>query len=160
VLGAVLLILTALAWFQLVGGGLAAEMASHHAHAGAGLMHPQPHACGPRELGMVFLMWLLMAVAMMLPTVAPAILAFADVVRAGYQTAAARARVGAFLLGYLSAWWGFGVFATAAQWGLTAVALRVSALNAQGALVGGTLPSRRRALSVLGIEGSLSHSVP
>lgn len=67
-------------------------------------------------------MWLLMAIAMMLPTAAPAILAFGDL--------AARAGPGghrrslAFVAGYLAAWATFGVLATAAQGILTAFVTR------------------------------------
>jgi predicted metal-binding membrane protein len=118
-IGATLLILIGLAWLLLFNGG-PVVLSMQHVHSPAVQL---------RNFGILVLMWLLMAVAMMLPTAAPAILSFADIARAGHQTGAGRPA--AFVLGYLSAWSGFGVLAAATQWGLGAAALYISALNVQ-----------------------------
>jgi predicted metal-binding membrane protein len=125
-----ILLLSALAWLQLFGGGSAvtwnilnAVPTETHAHVH---VHGDPfEAWSLRDVGVSFLMWLLMAVAMMLPTAIPAILGFADMAKATARSAGAAGRVGSFVAGYLLAWWGFGVAATGMQWVL-AGALRGS----------------------------------
>lgn len=134
-----LALLTALAWLQVAGRGPAAGVVWQRVQLLCSLLQPGLLAWGPRDLGIAFLMWMLMAVAMMLPTAAPAILAFADIARAGHRGARAAATIGAFLLGYLSAWGGFGVLATGTQWGLDTAMLRVAAFNAGRPLLGGAL---------------------
>ena len=139
--GTALVVLSALAWLQLAGAGLdaAGAVSGHAAHAGAGMIHPAPRAWQAGDVGVVFCMWLVMAVAMMLPTAAPAILSFADVIRGADRASPAAGRVGAFISGYLSMWWSFGVLATAAQWALTVAALRIPGFRAEGPVLGGVL---------------------
>lgn len=138
-----LILLTLLAWYQLFGSaGDAAQILSdaavplahaHHFHASSG-------AWGWHEFLMAFLMWLLMSIAMMLPTAAPAILSFADLARAGRTELPAAVRVGVFVLGYLLAWWAFGLVATVAQWGLASATAQIPAVNsARPLLYGGLL---------------------
>jgi predicted metal-binding membrane protein len=136
---AALALLTALAWLQVARSGPAAGVSWQRVQLLCSLLQPGLHAWGPRDLGIAFLMWMLMAVAMMLPTAVPAILAFADIARAGHQGARAAATIGAFLLGYLWAWGGFGALATATQWGLETATLRVAAFNGGRPLLGGAL---------------------
>jgi predicted metal-binding membrane protein len=69
----------------------------------------------------IFGMWWLMMVAMMVPSVAPTVLLFAALNRAG-PAAALR-----FLAGYLLAWAGFSLLVTGVQGGLSALGL-VSAM--------------------------------
>ena len=128
-IGAALLLLSALAWVQLFGSGPNAVSGLPQAHAVLAHVHGPARIWSSRELGLAFSMWLLMAVAMMLPTAAPAIASFADIVRAGQPGMSVATRVGAFVLGYLLAWWGFGALATGAQWGLADAALHVAALS-------------------------------
>jgi len=142
VIGICLLFLTAFAWIPLFGGGPAAVMGLHHVHH-AHLIFNRATPLSPpwslREVGIVFLMWLVMAVAMMLPTAAPAILSFADICRAGERTNSATVRITAFVLGYLLAWWGFGALATAAQLGLSVAGLYFSAFNSEHTVLGGAV---------------------
>jgi predicted metal-binding membrane protein len=67
----------------------------------------------------VFVMWAVMMVAMMLPSVAPVTLLVANIAR---QRAAKGGAFGAgtalFVLGYLAVWVGFAALATLLQWGL------------------------------------------
>jgi predicted metal-binding membrane protein len=62
-------------------------------------------------LGATFAMWAVMMVAMMTPSVIPAVALFAMAERRGGR----RARTVAFVAGYLATWTGFSVFATALQ---------------------------------------------
>ena len=68
--------------------------------------------------GLMFAMWWVMMVAMMLPSATPMLLLFARVNR--QQRARERPYVptGVFAAGYLLAWGGFSVLATALQWAL------------------------------------------
>ena len=59
----------------------------------------------------MFLMWLVMMIAMMLPSAAPAILTFAALPATGGVGTSAF-----FSAGYLTAWAGFSLMATTAQW--------------------------------------------
>lgn len=75
------------------------------------------------DLVLVFLMWTVMMVAMMVPTVSPAILLFSEINRRRDEQKSTLVATGGFLLGYLTAWTGFSVLATLAQWGLLTAAL-------------------------------------
>ena len=72
---------------------------------------------------LVFLMWWVMMVAMMLPSVAPTVLLHSALLRMGTNASSAPALSVAFLAGYLVIWAVFSVFAEAAQWGLEAAGL-------------------------------------
>ena len=123
--GAALVLLSALAWLELA----------------TGMSHPAL-AWQAADVGAAFLMWLTMAVAMMLPTAAPAILAFADLGRgtgrAGRPGQSA-GRLGAFVGGYLMTWWAFGALATAAQWALAFTTRGMPGLAAGGSVAGALL---------------------
>lgn len=121
--GAGLLLLTLLAWLYLVlladsmdamagGGGSAAFMA----------LMPMGR-WGPAEFALCFAMWLVMMIAMMVPSAAPMLFAF----NALSRSRPGRERAGrwsvAFLLGYLLVWSAFSVLATGVQWGLREAAL-------------------------------------
>ncbi|WP_347312871.1 DUF2182 domain-containing protein [Defluviimonas sp. SAOS-178_SWC] len=72
---------------------------------------------------LVFLMWWVMMIAMMLPSVAPTVLLYAALLRRGANAGAVPAISGAFLGGYLVTWAGFSVLAATAQWALEALGL-------------------------------------
>jgi len=75
------------------------------------------------DLVLVFLMWAVMMVAMMVPAASPVILLFAEINRRRNEQQGTFVKTGQFLLGYLTAWTGFSVLATLAQWGLLTAAL-------------------------------------
>jgi predicted metal-binding membrane protein len=85
-----------------------------------------------------FVMWAIMMVGMMLPSAAPVILLVAAVSRQRAAAGGPRLTV-AFGLGYVLAWGGFSVAATAAQWGLHAAALLSPGLATTSPLVVGAL---------------------
>lgn len=72
---------------------------------------------------MMFLMWSIMMVGMMLPSVAPTVLIYASIARKSIAEGMPVAPVGAFVSGYLAMWILFSLFATSAQWGLDQAAL-------------------------------------
>jgi len=72
---------------------------------------------------MMFLMWAIMMVGMMLPSVAPTVLIFAAVARKSAAQGTPAVSTGAFVGGYLAMWILFSLLATTAQWGLDHAAL-------------------------------------
>jgi len=71
----------------------------------------------------MFLMWAIMMVGMMIPSVAPAVLIYASVVRKATTRGQTVTPTGAFVGGYLIIWILFSVAATSAQWALGSLAL-------------------------------------
>ena len=72
---------------------------------------------------MMFLMWAVMMIGMMLPSVTPMVLIYAGVARKSAGHGMPVAPIGAFVFGYIAMWLGFSMFATLAQWGLDQAAL-------------------------------------
>jgi predicted metal-binding membrane protein len=83
-------------------------------------------------------MWVLMMIAMMLPSVAPSVLAFAEVNRRR-ELSSPLVPAGIFLSGYLAAWVGFSVAATLTQEALHAAALMSPAMVARSPVFAGTV---------------------
>jgi predicted metal-binding membrane protein len=63
-----------------------------------------------------------MMVAMMIPAASPVILLFTEINRRRHEHQATFVSTGQFLLGYLTAWTGFSILATLAQWALLTAA--------------------------------------
>jgi predicted metal-binding membrane protein len=82
-------------------------------------------------------MWAVMMVGMMLPSAAPVMLLVAAISRR--RAAGAPGLTAAFALGYILAWGGFSVVATALQWGLHAAALLSPRLATTSPLLEGGL---------------------
>ncbi|MBK0328492.1 DUF2182 domain-containing protein [Rhodobacteraceae bacterium F11138] len=72
---------------------------------------------------LVFLMWWVMMIAMMLPSVAPAVLLNAALSRHTSAADYVQSISAVFVAGYLVIWAGFSLVATAAQWALEAAGL-------------------------------------
>jgi predicted metal-binding membrane protein len=66
--------------------------------------------------GLVFLMWWIMMIAMMLPSVASTVLLYTTLIRRGKQAVNAPKLALLFLTGYLAVWGLFSLLATLAQW--------------------------------------------
>jgi len=65
-----------------------------------------------------FVMWLIMMVAMMLPSAAPMILLYGKLARGGRQQGGVFASTTVFAGFYLAVWGGFSAFAALVQWAL------------------------------------------
>ena len=141
VVGAGLLVLTALAWAWLfAGAGMGALMG---AMPGMGEM-PMSQMPGmalswtASTWALMLAMWWVMMVAMMTPSAAPTILLYARVQRSSAPGAGGGvAPTAVFAAGYLLAWLGFSVMAVAVQF----------ALDRGGLLDSGLMRSQHRALS-------------
>ncbi|MHA6344397.1 DUF2182 domain-containing protein [Roseivivax sp. CAU 1761] len=87
---------------------------------------PGPQIPGDWTLGyavLVLLMWWVMMVAMMLPSVAPTVLLHAGLMRRSGHAADVPTMSAAFLAGYLLIWGVFSLAATGLQYGLEAVGI-------------------------------------
>src|ERR1700692_669219 len=91
------------------------------------------------DLGLVFLMWAVMMVAMMVPAASPVILLFAEINRRRNEHQGRFVSSGQFLLGYLTAWTGFSILATLAQWALLTAPLVSPMMQSTSKALGGGL---------------------
>lgn len=113
---AALAAVTALAWVYLLA--TAAGWTEMSGMGGMAMAEPMARPWGLADFVLTFVMWAVMMVGMMLPSVAPMLSAFA---RIGHDRAArGRSAVAPaiFAAGYLLVWAGFSAAATLAQWAL------------------------------------------
>src|SRR5215472_8231956 len=90
---------------------------------GMGLMAPALAPWRPIEFAFVYMMWAVMMVGMMTPSVTPMILLYARVGRHAATDGQPILATGWFAGGYLTAWMVFALAATAAQWAFEQIAL-------------------------------------
>ena len=75
-----------------------------------------------QDFVLVFAMWIMMMIAMMLPTAAPMIVTYSDILN--QQTEGSRLiPLSLFISGYLLTWGGYSLLAVIAQWGMLQSAL-------------------------------------
>lgn len=142
---AALAIITALAWADLVWladdmamGGM--DMTGYRMiPAGQGLMMPVRASWQPIEFAYVFVMWVVMMIGMMTPSVAPMILIYARVGRQAAQQGKPFAASAWFAAGYLLSWTVFSLAATSAQWGLQRAALLTPMMESASNVLGGVV---------------------
>ena len=114
----------AMAWgWLLAGAGMEMGPIEMTAMAGMDGWLMQPAQWSAAYAVLIFAMWWVMMVAMMLPSAAPMLLLFARVNRKSKAAGASLAPTAWFATGYLLAWGGFSVVATALQCGLESVRL-------------------------------------
>jgi predicted metal-binding membrane protein len=100
---------------------------------------PMPGNAGAPELIWLVPMWIVMMVAMMVPSAAPTILLFASVARRRRARGVATASAAAFTLGYLLVWAFYATIAAAGQWKLHRLALLSPAMVSASPWFGGGL---------------------
>jgi predicted metal-binding membrane protein len=139
VTGAGLLALTLLSWLYLAL--LADSMdAMDGAGSGAAFMALMPMGrWAPAEFALCFAMWLVMMIAMMVPSAAPMLLAFLSFSRSRAGGEQAGQRFAAFLLGYLLVWAAFSAVATGAQWALREASLVTDLMASASSRLNGVL---------------------
>jgi len=126
--------ISALAWAYTVA------LADHSTGMDAAAMgHAHAVTWTATDLAMTFLMWVVMMVAMMVPTAAPMLLTLARISREQSNSSGPVASTTAFLLGYVVVWTAFSLVATFAQWWLHDLALVSAAGASQSAVFGGLL---------------------
>jgi predicted metal-binding membrane protein len=87
----------------------------------------------------MFVMWAVMMVGMMTPSVTPMVLLYATAGRNAVAHGRPLAATGWFLAGYLTAWIAFSLFATGAQWILTQLALLTPMMQSASGIFGGSV---------------------
>lgn len=132
-----LAVATVLAWvYLLIGAGMPMEVMDM---GGGRMMVMRPEWTLAYGL-VVFLMWAVMMVAMMLPSVAPITLLVASIARKRREAGRAPGLSTApFVLGYLAVWFLFAAIATVLQWGLDAAGQLSATMALANALVAGVV---------------------
>jgi predicted metal-binding membrane protein len=105
--------------------------------AGIGLMAPLNAPWGAIEFAFVFVMWAVMMIGMMAPSVAPMILMYARVGRQGNVEGKPLVATGWFAAGYFLTWIGFSLAATLVQWMIERAALLDAGMASASNLLGG-----------------------
>ena len=105
--------------------------------AGLGLMAPVDAPWGVIEFAFVFVMWAVMMIGMMAPSVAPMILMYARVGRQGNVKGKPLVATGWFAAGYFLTWIGFSLAATLVQWMIERAALLDSRMASASNVLGG-----------------------
>ncbi len=90
------------------------------------------------DTGLVFLMWVMMALAMMLPSAAPMIARFAELPQPMVGRPGRVVPVMMLAAGYLSIWVGYGLVATVAQGALTAARMMSPMMSPATMVLAGT----------------------
>jgi len=145
IVAAALAVLTALAWAYVLWLADDMEMGGMDMSgfrmipAGMGLMMPATAPWTLIELTFVFVMWAVMMIGMMTPSVAPMLLIYARVGRQAAQQGRPLAASAYFATGYLLTWIGFAVLATSAQWALERSALLTATMAGASDMFGGAV---------------------
>jgi predicted metal-binding membrane protein len=124
--------LTVLAWLYIIH--LSRMMAPHSVMA-----MPMPGAVDVPELSYLIPMWIIMMVAMMVPSAAPTILLFANVARARKARGIPTASAAVFTLGYLLVWAAYATIAATVQYELHQLALLSPEMTSASPWLGGGL---------------------
>jgi predicted metal-binding membrane protein len=131
-LSAGLLLITAVAWADLLH--MAATMQAPMALEPLGVQ-----AWSVGDAAAMVAMWIVMMIAMMVPSAAPMVLLYGAVARKARDQGTVLAPSGIFLSGYLLVWSAFSLFATLLQWGLDQAALLSPMLVLSSPWIGATL---------------------
>src|SRR5262249_10784617 len=108
-------------WLYVVH--MARRMASMEMPDGSRMAMPMPQAWTPGQFVLMVVMWTVMMVAMMVPSAAPMIVAFATINRRRAEAGGSAVPTAVFLAGYLLIWTAFSLAATLLQWALQSLAL-------------------------------------
>jgi predicted metal-binding membrane protein len=140
--------ITALAWAYVLwlaanmdmGMGLSMGTSMGKTMSGMGAMlKPTFRPWSVVDFTYMFVMWAVMMVGMMMPSVTPMVLLYANVGRKAAENGRPLAATGWFVAGYFLAWTGFSLAATVAQWQLSRLALITPMMSSASDLFGGLL---------------------
>jgi predicted metal-binding membrane protein len=148
-----LLALTGLAWAYL-----AHSASLMPAHPGMAMVMPEAAPWSFAQVAGLVVMWIIMMIAMMLPSVAPVILLFANLSRRRRVQGMLAAPVSVFVAGYLLAWTAYAVLAALGQSCLHSAALLSPVMASRSPLLGGGLLMLAGVYQWLPLKGAcLSH---
>ena len=128
----------AVSWlYTLAGGGL--QMGDGAPMQDAMGPMAAPISWTPGYFGLMLVMWWVMMIAMMVPSAAQTILIYAELNRRRLRQGRAPVSAWNFAAGYLVAWAGFSLVATAAQWGLDELRLLSPMMETKSVYLGAVL---------------------
>jgi len=125
--------------YTLAGVGMSMNAFEMTAMGKASTALATPMPWSPSYALLVFLMWLLMMVAMMLPSASPMVLLVDAMARKYNPRSAFQAGTAAFVAGYLAVWAGFSACAALVHWALEMSGLLTPMMTPTSALLGGIL---------------------
>jgi predicted metal-binding membrane protein len=144
----VIVAVTALAWAYVLwlaanmdmgmGSSMGTSMGNTMSGMGA-MLKPAFRPWSVIDFAYMFVMWAVMMVGMMMPSVTPMVLLYANVGRKAAENGRPLAATGWFVAGYLLAWTAFSLAATVAQWQLSRLALLTPMMSSASDLFGGLL---------------------
>ncbi|MGH6770138.1 MAG: DUF2182 domain-containing protein [Xanthobacteraceae bacterium] len=102
-------------------------------------MAPSPQPWSASEFLFTTLMWIVMTIGMMTPSIAPMVLLYARVGRQAALQGRPLAATGWFALGYFLSWSAFSVVAALAQWALERATLLTPMMASASARLGGVV---------------------
>ncbi len=138
VIGAILII-AAIAWAYTVYLS-ETGMGMGDMQMGTGMAMADMRSWSGADIGLMYVMWAVMMIAMMVPSAAPMLLMFAAVNRKRREREAPYVPTGFFLGGYVIVWAVFSLGATAGNWGLHQASLLSSMMGAStSGYLGGAL---------------------
>ena len=141
-----LVAIVVLSWFYLLHLKAAMDMSGMDM---PGMVMLDTQAWGATTVLLLFVMWVVMMVAMMVPSATPMILTFLTVNQKRSAANRPFVPVGIFLLGYLAVWTAYSAVATLVEWGLHQATLLSTTMAATSAAVnGGLLIAASRSVSV------------
>jgi predicted metal-binding membrane protein len=103
------------------------------------MMSPDFRPWSAGHFAFMLMMWVVMMVGMMTPTVAPMVLLYAGIARQASSRGTPFAHAGWFASGYLLAWIAFAAAATLSQWWLESRALITPMMGGTGRATGGLI---------------------
>jgi predicted metal-binding membrane protein len=106
---------------------------------GGSMAMPVHDAWTPGQFLLTFAMWVVMMIAMMVPSAGPMILTFATINRRRASAGGPAVPTAVFVAGYLAIWSAFSLVATLGQWALGAAALMSPATLRATPVAGGVL---------------------
>jgi len=116
-----------LAWYYTIM--VASMSAGGMSGAASQMAMPQDHPWSRADFLLMFVMWMVMMVAMMLPSASPMILVFTNANRRRHEAHVPYLHTSLFASAYLVVWAGFAAIATLANWALHRVGLMTSMMG-------------------------------
>ena len=140
--------ITVLAWADVLwfaanmdigmGSSMGTPMGKTMSGMGA-MLKPAFRPWSVADFTFMFAMWAVMMVGMMMPSVTPMVLLYANVGRKAAENGRPLAATGWFVAGYLLAWAAFSLAATIVQWQLSRLALITPMMSSASGLFGGLM---------------------
>jgi predicted metal-binding membrane protein len=118
--------IASLAWLYTI---MVASMSGGMAGAASHMAMPLDHPWSRADFLLMFVMWMVMMVAMMLPSASPMLLAFANANRRRHEVHDPYLHTSLFASAYLVVWVGFAAIATLANWALHSGGLMTSMMG-------------------------------